>query len=76
MKKSGQIIPFADYRQYVVAQAEQHYLKELLTTVESVDDACRISGLSRSRLYSLLKKHGLQSFKRPQFQLPSNPGLS
>jgi two-component system NtrC family response regulator len=38
----------------------QHYLEDLLrTTRADVTEACRISGLSRSRFYALLKEHGL-----------------
>lgn len=38
--------------------AERAYLRDLMTFARnSVTDACRISGLSRTRLYQLLKKH-------------------
>jgi DNA-binding NtrC family response regulator len=38
----------------------QHYLEELLQVTRSdVNEACRISGLSRSRFYALLKEHAL-----------------
>ncbi len=38
----------------------QHYLEDLLrATRADVTEACRISGLSRSRFYALLKEHGL-----------------
>lgn len=42
---------------------EKNYLKKLIN--QSQGDrrtACKISGISRSRLYGLLKKHGLPSF--------------
>jgi two-component system, NtrC family, response regulator len=39
----------------------QRYLVELLRVTQSdVGEACRVSGLSRSRLYALLKEHGLE----------------
>lgn len=47
-----------DYRETVYQEAEKNYLCDLLVRVEhNMRDACRISGLSQSRLYALLKKH-------------------
>jgi two-component system NtrC family response regulator len=47
-----------DYRESVCAQAEKHYLQELMSLAEeNIGEACHISGLSQSRLYALLKKH-------------------
>jgi len=44
-------------------QLEKEYLKALLLRCESDrHQACRISGISQSRLYDLLKKHGLSGF--------------
>jgi two-component system NtrC family response regulator len=41
-----------------LAEVERFYLKELMKrTSGNVTSACRISGLSRSRLYALLHKH-------------------
>ncbi|MGE5343366.1 MAG: sigma-54-dependent transcriptional regulator [Candidatus Omnitrophota bacterium] len=46
------------FREAAVAEAEQQYIKELIAFVHgNIDQACKISGLSRSRLYTLLKKH-------------------
>ena len=40
---------------------EKRYLERLLASTEGrIKEACRISGLSRSRLYERLRKHGLQ----------------
>ena len=51
---------FRDYRGKLVSDAENLYLRELLKRAEgSVEKACQISGLGRTRLYNLLKKHGL-----------------
>jgi two-component system NtrC family response regulator len=48
------------FRDKIVHEAEEHYLTELLAYVRNdIREACRVSGLSRSRLYALLKKHGL-----------------
>jgi len=48
--------------------AEQKYLQQLLAaTNHDIPEACRVSGLSRARLYQLISKHGLQSIS------PKNP---
>ena len=45
-------------REDVIRKAEKKYLKDLmLLTKGDIKEACRISGLSRSRLYYLLKKY-------------------
>ena len=50
-----------------VAVAEKQYLQDLLAAVAgNIDDACRISGLSRSRLYTLLRKHQISAKLPPQ----------
>ncbi len=54
-------------REAAIAQVEQRYLKELMAMAADMEQACTISGLSRSRLYALLKKHNLPSC----FRLPS-----
>lgn len=49
-----------EVREAAVAEAEQRYLKELVSLVgPSIGEACRVAGLSRSRLYTLFKKHGI-----------------
>jgi two-component system, NtrC family, response regulator len=49
-----------EMRRAVVSEAEQRYLRDLLSYVSgNIDEACRISGLSRSRVYTLLKKYRL-----------------
>lgn len=54
---------FAKYREFresVLAEAEKKYLQDLMTfTKGSIKDACAISGLGRTRLYTLLKKYGI-----------------
>jgi two-component system, NtrC family, response regulator len=50
-----------------VSAAEKHYLQDLIVAVAgNIDEACRISGLSRSRLYTLLRKHQLSAKLPPQ----------
>jgi two-component system NtrC family response regulator len=45
-------------REAAVAEVEKNYLEDLMSlTGGKIKEACRISGLSRSRLYDLLKKH-------------------
>jgi len=47
---------FKDFRK----TGEYRYLKRLVSlTGHSMKDACRLSGLSRTRLYELLREHGL-----------------
>ena len=48
------LISFKDYRM----QAEKRYLENLMAgTCRNIAQACKISGISRSRLYELLTKH-------------------
>jgi two-component system NtrC family response regulator len=47
-----------DVREAAIVEAERRYLKELMSrTGGNIAEACRVSGLSRSRLYTLLKKY-------------------
>ena len=47
-----------DVREEAVSEIEEQYLKELLRQTKSdIKGACKVSGLSRSRLYALLKKY-------------------
>jgi DNA-binding NtrC family response regulator len=47
-----------EIRKAAVAEAEQKYLMDLISYVGGDNNkACRLSGLSRSRFYTLLKKH-------------------
>ncbi len=49
---------FKDYRDRVLAEAETAYLKDLLAYSQgSIKGACRISGMGRTTLYNLMKKH-------------------
>lgn len=51
-----------DYRETVFFQAEKQYLHNLMSVAEeNIGEACRISGLSQSRLYALLKKHEIST---------------
>jgi len=74
--ETGTTVPAApttlkEFHRTAVSAAEKQYFKELMASVAgNIDEACRISGLSRSRLYALLKKYRLLS----GFQ-PIDPGL-
>jgi len=47
-----------DVRETAVSKAEKQYLYDLmLLTKKEIKEACRVSGLSQSRLYHLMKKH-------------------
>jgi len=51
---------FKTFRDQVVARAEKTYLTNLMeTSRKDIPTACERSGLSRARLYALLKKHGI-----------------
>jgi two-component system NtrC family response regulator len=55
-----------DFREAGLARMEKEYLKTLLQrTGGDVGESCRISGLSRSRFYTLLKKYRLSPSGQP-----------
>jgi len=56
----GPLPSFKDYRRHHLVDIERQYLRELLRASEGdIAAACAVSGLSRSRLYDLLKIHSL-----------------
>ncbi|MEA3544807.1 MAG: sigma-54 dependent transcriptional regulator [Thermodesulfobacteriota bacterium] len=57
---TGNLPKLQEFRDKIYAQAEKEYLQELMeVTRENIQEACRISGLSQSRLYALLKKNAI-----------------
>ncbi|VFQ45560.1 sigma-54-dependent transcriptional regulator [Desulfoluna butyratoxydans] len=47
-------------REEVLTQADQAYLKHLMrVTRGNIKEACQVSGLGRTRLYTLMKKYGI-----------------
>jgi two-component system NtrC family response regulator len=59
-KPSSSLPDMKSYRESAISDAERRYLTELRAiTGGNFKEACRISGLSRPRLYALLKEHGL-----------------
>ncbi|SHO52428.1 sigma-54-dependent transcriptional regulator [Desulfopila aestuarii] len=60
---------FKEYRRLQLSRIEKQYLQRLLAETEGDGElACRLSGLSRSRLYGLLKIHSLfmKEFSSPK----------
>jgi two-component system NtrC family response regulator len=58
IEASGTFLKLKDVREIALANTEKQYLKDLLIVARNdVRTACRLSGLSRTRLYVLLKKH-------------------
>jgi two-component system NtrC family response regulator len=56
----GDLPKLQEFRDKIYAQAEKDYLLELMElTGKNIPEACRISGLSQSRLYALLKKNAI-----------------
>lgn len=52
--------PLKEHRAAILAQVETEYLSQLMHMTQwCIKDACDISGLSRQRLYALLKQHGI-----------------
>ena len=59
---SGAFLKLKDVRDIALDNAEQQYLKNLITiTAGDNKKACQLSGLSRTRLYVLLKKHNIST---------------
>jgi two-component system NtrC family response regulator len=55
----GTLPKLQDLRDEAIAQVEKKYLQDLMiVSGENIKKACEISGLSRSRLYELMKKYG------------------
>ncbi len=51
------------YKERILSDADTKYFRNLMASVKgSVKDACRISGLGRTRLYTLLKKYDISRF--------------
>jgi two-component system NtrC family response regulator len=49
-----------EYREKTISDTERRYLTNLIEiTAGNIKEACRVSGLSRPRLYALLKKYNM-----------------
>jgi len=59
---AGAFPSWRDTKDSALAKVEKNYLKDLMAHVHgNINRAIQISGLKRSRLYQLLKKHGIGS---------------
>jgi two-component system NtrC family response regulator len=57
---------YRGFRQTALLEAEKKYFQDLMVLSRgSISTACRISGLGRTRLYSLLKKYEISRFDWP-----------
>ena len=65
---NSEVFPtFKETREKAVHRTEGMYLNELMRHCEfDVNEACKVSKLSRARLYELLKKHNIQIKSRTQ----------
>ncbi len=60
-KAESVLPPIKDVRDTAIAEAEKNYLQKLMAATNGeIPEACRISGLSMSRLYELLKRYEIQ----------------
>ncbi len=54
---------FKQYREQTIAMAEKEYLQRLIRlTKGNIKQSCEQSGLGRTRLYTLMKKHNISRF--------------
>ena len=64
LERAGQLPNFKDFRDNCVDVLERQYLERLLLeTGSDRNEAMRVSGLAKTRLYGLLKKHDLSFMK-------------
>ncbi len=64
-KDTAEKLPsLANFRGRMAKKHEQQYLVNLMNRTTTIEEACRISGLSRSRLYAILKTHGMSAGKK------------
>ncbi len=63
---AAEVPPYKEYRQQILDQAEEKYLRKLMAEAKgSMKNACKIAGLGRTRLYTLLKKHDISRLGWP-----------
>ncbi len=67
-RQTGTTLPTLRHvREAAVAEAEERYLRDLMIATDgNVEAARKISGLSRARLYALLREYGLSGPARPR----------
>ena len=60
VQAASQPSPLHDFRENILNQAEKQYFQDLMALVnDNIAEACRLAGISQSRLYALLKKHDI-----------------
>ena len=60
---SSPLPPLKGFRESALQEAERQYLEDLMSIAGSnIREACRISGLSRPRLYALMKKYRITRY--------------
>jgi two-component system, NtrC family, response regulator len=65
MSSDASLPTLKDFRDTSIARVERGYLEDLMqVSGGQIKEACRISGLSRPRLYALLKQHNIKTAKR------------
>ena len=57
-------LTFREFREKNIVEIEKRYLLSLMDLTGNIKNACAISGLSRARLYALLKKYNVSRQKR------------
>ncbi|MCF8079716.1 MAG: sigma-54 dependent transcriptional regulator [Desulfobacterales bacterium] len=58
---ANRLPPLQDVREKALAEAEKRYLQDLMRAAKgNISKACKIADLSRSRLYTLLKKYDIR----------------
>lgn len=57
---SGHLPKYKEFRKRAIFDKEKDYLNELISRANgNMDKACDVSGLGRTRLYDLMKNHGI-----------------
>ncbi len=58
------LAPLSQFREEMLSASERRYLQDLMALSQgNIQEACRISQLSRGRLYALLKKYDIARYK-------------
>jgi two-component system, NtrC family, response regulator len=56
---------YRNFREILLLDAEKKYFQDLIVfTKGNINEACRVTGLGRTRLYTLLKKYGINRFDK------------
>ena len=52
--------PYREFKEKIISEAEKKYFRNLMSfTKGSIKEACQVSGLGRTQVYTLLKKHDI-----------------